>query len=244
MTDSRTRRPARELSGETPRTRRPDPARFSEKPSNPSGDPTESGARAHLGKTEALLHEWRAGHSDAYKQLFFHLYDQLKRLSRQRLRNERADHTWQTVDLAHEAYLKLAQNRKVGFFSRNDFLKAASRVMSRLLIDYARKRGRKAHGHLADLEPEPAAEIHNAATGIRDGQSPGAQNPQEAQTKRMAVARAYNALREQEPALAKLTLQKFFLGMTIEEIADQNDWPVSHVKNEWRRAKEFLRTQI
>jgi hypothetical protein len=54
-----------------------------------------------------LLLQWRQGNRAALDQLLPIVYDELRRVARIRLKNERASHALQTTGLVHEAYLRL-----------------------------------------------------------------------------------------------------------------------------------------
>jgi RNA polymerase sigma factor (TIGR02999 family) len=60
---------------------------------------------------------------------------------------ERSDHTLQATALAHEASVKLVEQRSVDWQSRGHFFGIAAQVMRRILVDYAR-------GHLRDKRGE------------------------------------------------------------------------------------------
>lgn len=87
-----------------------------------------------------LLLAWRAGDEEALHRLLPALYEQLKRLAHARLAGERPDHTLNTSALVHEAYLKLVDLDRIRWQDRAHFLAMASRVMRRVLIDYAHRR--------------------------------------------------------------------------------------------------------
>ncbi len=57
--------------------------------------------------------------------------------ARARLRQERSDHTLNTTGLVHEAYLKLIDINRVAWESRGHFFAMASKVMRRILVNYA-----------------------------------------------------------------------------------------------------------
>lgn len=104
-----------------------------------------------------MLHRWSEGDPDALDRLVPFVYDELKRLARTRLRGEDAGHTLSTTGLVHEAYLKLVDVNRVQWKDRNHFLAMASRVMRRVLIDYAHRRKAQKRGGGA-VPVEAAAE--------------------------------------------------------------------------------------
>jgi RNA polymerase sigma factor (TIGR02999 family) len=87
-----------------------------------------------------LLLEWRQGNHEALNRLLPLVYDELRRVAHARLRNERTEHTLGTTALVHEAYLKLVDIDRVPWHDRAHFLATASRLMRRILVDYARRR--------------------------------------------------------------------------------------------------------
>ena len=60
-----------------------------------------------------LLRELDVGNDKAVAELVVLLYSELHRLASRYLQRERSDHTLQTTALVHEAYLRLADQRKV-----------------------------------------------------------------------------------------------------------------------------------
>lgn len=112
----------------------------------------------------ALLQDWRSGNDQALDQLTPLVYETLRRCARREMRGERAGHTLQTTGLVHEAYEKLI-GMEIDWTDRAHFYRIAARTMRRLLVDYARNRGRDKRGGglarvtLNDSIPEPAGEL-------------------------------------------------------------------------------------
>ena len=84
-----------------------------------------------------LLRRWGDGDAKALDQLFPLMYDRMRQLAHQRLRNE-PDGSLNTTALVHEAYLKLVDSPRVTVRDRGHFLGLTSRVMRHLLVDHAR----------------------------------------------------------------------------------------------------------
>jgi hypothetical protein len=55
-----------------------------------------------------LLHAWRAGDEAALDQLLPLVQVELHSLAQRMMSRETPGHTWQTTELVHEAYLRLA----------------------------------------------------------------------------------------------------------------------------------------
>src|ERR1700740_1059987 len=90
------------------------------------------------GEVTRLLGEIGRGQKEAINDLLPLVYDELHRLARGYFRRERGDHTLQPTALAHEAYLRLVDQR-APMESRGHFLALAATQMRRVLVDYARK---------------------------------------------------------------------------------------------------------
>src|SRR4051812_42845335 len=93
-----------------------------------------------------LLKAWGDGDDSALEQLMPLVYEPLRRLAHSCMRGERAGHTLQTTALINEAYLRLTTHRGVRAQGRAQFFALAARLMRRILVDYARARGRRKRG--------------------------------------------------------------------------------------------------
>lgn len=85
-----------------------------------------------------ILQDWNAGDANAPARLMPLVYDELRRLGAQYLRNERPDHTLQATALVHEAYLKLVDQEWANWQNRLHFASIAARAMRQVLVEYAR----------------------------------------------------------------------------------------------------------
>jgi RNA polymerase sigma factor (TIGR02999 family) len=93
-----------------------------------------------------LLNRWSAGDPTARDELIPLLYERLRRLARHRRRTVPGEHSLNTTALVHEAYLRLAGERRVNVSDRAHFLALTSRVMRNLLVDHARARAAAKRG--------------------------------------------------------------------------------------------------
>ena len=71
--------------------------------------------------TQILLN-WQDGDSDAAAKLMPLVYEELRRLARNYLQRERADHTLQATALVHEAYLRMVDEKSASWKDRAHFL--------------------------------------------------------------------------------------------------------------------------
>ena len=88
-----------------------------------------------------LLKAWAAGDAFALDRLTSLIYEELRRMARGYMRNERADNTLQTTALVHEAYIRLVNVKNVNWSDRVHFFAVSAQIMRRILVDAARARG-------------------------------------------------------------------------------------------------------
>lgn len=102
------------------------------------------------GDVTVLLHQIRAGDSGAADKLIPLVIEELRRLARLQLRNERPGHTLQPTALVNEAYLRLVSDQARDWRSRAHFIGVSVSVMRRILIDHAPQTGAQARGKGTD----------------------------------------------------------------------------------------------
>jgi RNA polymerase sigma factor (TIGR02999 family) len=87
------------------------------------------------------------GDRDAAEQLLPLVYDELRKLAARRLAQERPGHTLQATALVPEAYLRLVgPGDPRGCDGRGHFFAAAAEAMRRILVEDARRKGRRKRG--------------------------------------------------------------------------------------------------
>src|SRR5438093_10081806 len=89
-----------------------------------------------------------AGDPHAAARLLRLVYDELRRLAAAQMARERPGQTLDATALVHEAYLRLlgAKPDAAGFENRRHFFAAAAEAMRRLLVENARRKGRRKRG--------------------------------------------------------------------------------------------------
>lgn len=159
------------------------------------------------------------------------VYDELHRQAHRHLRGERAGHTLQTTALINEAYLKLIEQKNVGWESRTHFFAIAASLMRRILIDYARAKKRIKRGgeDLPDYVPLDDNLL------IAAGESNLGLLDLDAALDRLAV------MDEQQSKIVEL---KFFSGLSIEETAKAMGISPATVKRDWNMAKAWLYQEL
>ncbi len=189
-------------------------------------EPAKPGDRDQV--TE-LLAAASGGNVEALNQLFPLVYEELRRLARNRLRGERADHTLNTTALVHEAYLKLVEQRRVQWQSRAHFYAIASRAMRRILINYAemKKAGKRGGG-------APVIALEEAGIVFHAHQV----------DELLALDEALDRLKAFNPRGADVVVYRFFGGLTHEEVAEVMGTLAVTVRRAWSTAKSWLRREL
>ncbi len=171
------------------------------------------------------LQQVRAGDTDAAGRLLPQVYDELRRIAHQRLRQHRPGQTLNTTALVHEAYLKLVDQTQVAWNDRAHFFALASRAMRFILVDHARARTAQKRG--GRQEPLPLDAVQVAAADVRAAEL-------------LSLNQALDRLAEHDERLAAVVEYRFFGGLTYEEIAEVTGRSVPTVKRDWQRARAWL----
>ncbi len=90
-----------------------------------------------FGNITQLLHYYQQGKQEALDALLPLVYEELRRLASNRLRDERSDHTLQPTALVHEAYLRLIEQHSTDWRNRAHFFGLAAEMMRRILVNHA-----------------------------------------------------------------------------------------------------------
>lgn len=175
-------------------------------------------------KVSGLLKKAGAGDRQALDDLIPLMYGELRALARQRLAAERSDHTLNTTGLVHEAYMRFLELREIDLKDRAHFLAIASRVMRRVLVDYARRRGAaKRGGGWVKLEFRDDLPVEEPAVRAIE-----------------ELDRALTRLDTVSPRRSKLLEQRYFGGLKLEECAEALGVSLTTVKRELRSARAWL----
>ncbi len=164
------------------------------------------------------------GNRAAVDQLFPIVYDELRRLSRNRLRGERGNHTMNATALVHEAYLKLVGMDDIDWRNRAHFFALSAKSMRRILVDYARKRSADKRGGDQPLVTFDERSVKREARA----------------DELIALDEALDDLQGELPRVSKVVELKFFGGLTHQEIASVLKVSVPTVRRDWRFAQAWL----
>jgi RNA polymerase sigma factor (TIGR02999 family) len=175
-----------------------------------------------------LLIAWGNGDKMAIDKLMPFVYQELHRLAHIQLAKERRGHTLQTTGLVHEAYMKLIDQTRVQWQNRAQFFAIASKLMRRILIDYARSRNyskRKAAANPLPLNENRIGSSQRAAEMV-------------------ALDDALNALYKHDERKGQIVELRFFGGLSIEETAEVLGVSPGTVMKDWTLAKAWLQKEI
>jgi len=178
-----------------------------------------------------LIARLRQGDEHAFEQLVPIVYDELRDIAHRQLNGWNGSPI-RTTGLAHEAYIRLADQTKSGWNDRVHFFGIAAHVMRQILVDLARrqnaqKRGGGApkitleHVHLPDNADEDWSKEARAASLLD-------------------LDRALRQLADLDPRAARIVELRFFGGMMEKEAAEVVDVSVSTVRRDWRKARMWL----
>lgn len=154
------------------------------------------------------------------------VYDELRRLAAQWLAQESPGQTLQPTALVHEAYLRLSgpSGAEVDWDGRRHFFAAAAETMRRVLVDQARRKKRLRHGggwqrvDLASAQkqnPEPSVDL-------------------------LALDEALVRLAAHDPVKAEVVKLRFFVGLTMPEVAQALDISLTTAERYWTFARTWL----
>ena len=175
-----------------------------------------------------LLDNWHQGDQKARDELIPLVYQELRRMARQWLWRQRADHTLQSAALVNEAYLRLVQQKSPQWQNRAHFFGVAAQIMRNILVDYARnrlaaKRGGGARRVSLETEFGPARQPEIDLLALDD---------------------ALNKLARLDEQQGRLVELRYFGGLSIEETAEVMGISPATVKREWATARAWLQREL
>lgn len=192
----------------------------------PPADANAAEDRAGDPDITRLLHLWSEGDDDAFERLLPLVYDDLRAIAHNRMESERTGHTLQTTALVHEAYVRLADGAEIDWTDRAHFFAIASRVVRRVLVEYARRsQTEKRGGGATHLELAPGMASADPRAHVHDV---------------LALDDALAELARHDPRLEQVVEHRFFGGMSVKETAAVLDVSERTVERDWRRARSYL----
>lgn len=175
-----------------------------------------------------IIQELRGGDQRAADRLLVAVYDELRRLARGKLSQERPGQTLQSTALVHEAYLRLLGSEDSQWENSVHFLAAAAEAMRRILVESARRKARLKHGggrEKRELEEADAIVLPD-------------------QIDLIALDEALDGLAELDRTKAELVKLRYFAGLTIEEAAKVLSISRATADRYWGFARTWLYNEI
>ena len=175
-----------------------------------------------------LLRAWSAGDQAAFDRLAPVVYEELRRIARRYMRDERSGITLQTTALVNEAFLRLADAKNVEWEHRAQFFAISAQMMRRILVDAARARGsRKRGGGVTKVTFDEAAVL----------------GPQ-LEDSVVELDTALAAFAKVAPRQARVVELRYFGGLTVEEIASILAVSTRSIERDWQFARSWLMREL
>lgn len=175
-----------------------------------------------------LLKAWTGGDQGALNLLIPVVYEELRRMARRHLRNERAGNTLQTTALVNEVYLRLVDVANVDWQNRAQFFALSSQMMRRILVDASRARRSQKRGggaekvnldDVAILSPESGESV-------------------------VALDAALDEFAKLAPRQAKVLEMRYFGGLSEDEISLALKISIRTVERDFQIAKAWLLREL
>src|SRR5262245_5560178 len=182
------------------------------------------------GRSDAtdLLVAWSAGDQSAFDRLVPLVHQELRVLARRYMRGERSDHTLQATALVNEAYIRLIDVKRVQWQNRTHFLAVAAQTMRRILVEFARHRGRQKRGGSAvRVTIDDALEV-----------------AEKKDADLVALSDALTALAAFDARMSQVVELRFFGGFSVQETADVLSVSPETVMRDWKTAKAWLLREL
>ena len=183
-----------------------------------------------MGEVTRILSAMEQGDPHAASQLLPLVYDELRKLAAYRLAHQTPGQTLQPTALVHEAYLRLVGDPEgQDWDSRGHFFAAAAEAMRRILVENARRKGRRKRGgglsrrDLVDAEQLTEPEVSEDL---------------------LALDEALTGLATVDAQAAQLVQLRYFAGLSIPETAQTLGISPRTADRLWAFAKAWLHQEI
>ena len=185
-------------------------------------DSSSSDAAARSGEAELLWQDARIGVESASGRLLELCYAELRGIARRMLSGDQAARRLQPTELAHEAALRLLKFDRMQWKDRAHFLATAARVMRQALLDEVRR-------YHADKRQAPPAVTTVFDAGVST-----------MELDLVALDLSLQRLEAVSAERARLVELRFFVGLSIEEVAEVLGSSSATVKRQWDAARAWL----
>ena len=158
------------------------------------------------------------------------VYQELRQLAAQWMKQEKPGQTLQATALVHEAYIRLVGSESQNWDGRTHFFAAAAEAMRRILIDNARRKKSLKHGGgRKRIDLDEAVLADDSDIGSDD---------------LIALDEALERLSKIDKVKADLVKLRYFAGLTGEQAAQLLGISQSTADRYWAYARSWLRLEI
>ncbi len=175
-----------------------------------------------------LLRGLADGEVQSRDRLLSLVYERLHEVAERVFQRETPGHTMQPTALVHDAWMKLVENDRAAWENRTQFFAVGATVMRRILLDYARARGRDKRGGAL------------RRVSIVDEAIPSPQAGADLLELDVVLCKL-RKLDERQHSIVEL---RFFSGLSVEEVAECLGLSRRTVEAEWTMAKAWLRREL
>ena len=178
------------------------------------------------GEITSIIEAANAGKPGAAQRLFSLVYDELKKIARNKISSGNHWAT-QTTALVHETYLRMVKDKDLSWSDRHHFFWAAARAMRDILVERARhdaaaKRG--GNHKKVELNEELLSDSHSPDL--------------------VELNDALERLTTAHPDAAQIVEFKYFAGLTRDQIAEIMNISPSAVWRKWSFARAWLSNDL
>ena len=167
-----------------------------------------------------LLGDWARGDQQALEQLIPLVYGELRQIAASYLWKERQGHTLQPTAVVHEAYIRLVHQKNPQWEDRKHFFGVAARLMRQVLVEHARRRGRRVSLESAlSFQPERSRDV-------------------------VVLDSCLNELEKLDPRKCKAIELRYFAGLSMDEISQTLDVSPVTVRRDLRMAEAWLNHEM
>lgn len=194
--------------------------------SNPPKPPTpESESSSPITQ---LLADLQQGNTGASARLYSLLYPEIKRLARSRLYAAGGVTSLNTTALVNEGFLRMAEREGMAGESRGQFFAYVGKVLRSVVLDHLRAEGAEKRG--GDQVHVTLSQAESIAGSGRDNW--------------FLLDSALEQLKEIDPALYELVELRYFVGMTVADIATLRNVSARTINRDWVKAKTLLEEMV
>ncbi len=164
----------------------------------------------------------------AAEELLPLVYGELRRLAAHKMAGQSPGQTLQPTALVHEAWLRLAGSGHDQYAGQAHFFAAAAEAMRQILVDRARRKSalKRGGGLMREELRESRIEFRAPADEL------------------VAVHEALDELALEDPLAADVVKLRYFVGMTLPEVADALQIGVRTADRHWSFARAWLKRAI